>query len=217
MRFTFAILLLTLASFTASCTKEPSYLKEQYDTLDMTKTYKNPMLPAELRKKILGTSDETTMTADTREELYQKLTVTAFLVQKTPGILRDRNWKLNYGPGGGTLDFADYVEAEKRGTFYFIIREELEDYDSLEVWYVSNSQKRKIGTESVGTGCGQYLDISKYYQKEMKKEGFSVNTSDARHVSALAGTYFIIVTKEKQKYIAALEVFDSRLNQLMCR
>jgi hypothetical protein len=51
----------------------------------------------------------------------------------------------------------------------------------------------------------------------VKTPGFLVNTTDGRHVGALAGTYFFVGFEDGKLRIASLVVSDTRFRSLQCR
>ena len=50
----------------------------------------------------------------------------------------------------------------------------------------------------------------------MKGEGLLLNTTDGRHVSALAGTYFFAAVHDGKLHLASLVIKDSLRQDLMC-
>jgi hypothetical protein len=139
-----------------------------------------------------------------------------YLVAKNRGILGRENIQINFEPGGGELDLQDYVAA-KNGSFYFVT----EFMPNLEkatrkVFFLSNSVVRKIDGEKIGSGCDSYFDVSKFFADSMKLRGILVNTTRARHVSALVGTYFFAAVNEGKLYLARLTVRDSVERSLQC-
>jgi hypothetical protein len=139
-----------------------------------------------------------------------------YLIEKNKGILGNENSELQYGPGGGELDLRDYV-APKNGSFYFAV-EFMPALEKAErkVYFLSNSVVRKLGGVTLGSGCEAYYDVTSAFKKAMSHEGFLVNTTGGRHVSALAGTYFFAAASEGKLYLARLTVRDSSQRSLQC-
>ncbi len=148
---------------------------------------------------------------------FARMRIQVYLVEKTPGVLNNKNYKFEYGPGGGELDLADYVNAKKHGTFYLAFQADPQEIGEMKVWYLSNARTRKMGVGTVGSGCQSFFDITDYFNKEMKDKGFVVNSTDQRYVSALAGQYFINIKGEKRVSIGTIDVIDSRYKNLLCR
>lgn len=235
----------------SGCTKEPEYKKAKLEVIDKTRAYRNPLLPNELRSKLLEgivvaapetkkeekkeskeenkseekeekkeenkSEDSKSILSEVGPDGFARMRVTVYLVEKTQGVLKHLNYEIQYGPGGGALDLMEYVDDQKKGTFYFAIEPDLQEEGDLSVWYVSNAKTRKLRGESVGSGCSSYFDITKHFKKEMKKSGFMVNTTEQRYVSALAGQYYLKIKNDKRVSIAIIDVSDSRHHELECR
>lgn len=141
-----------------------------------------------------------------------------FLIEKNRGILRRQNTELAFGPGGGEIDLRDLVES-KRGSFYlaFEFMPEADPKAEHKVFFLSNGIRRKRGDEKIGNGCDRYYDVTKAFDKAMKGEGFLLNTTDQRHVSALAGTFFFATKHADKLFLAQLTVKDSGQRALHCR
>lgn len=140
-----------------------------------------------------------------------------FLYERNNGILNGENHKLLFPPAGGELDLKDFV-ADKSGSFYFIAEPitKIENPD-VRVYFLSNSEQRKLGKETYGAGCDHYYDISSAFKSMMSKEGFLINTTDQRHISALGGTYFFVIDDGQKLHLARLTVKDSRYPLLQCK
>lgn len=141
-----------------------------------------------------------------------------YLIEKNRGILQRQNVSIEFGPGGGELDLRDLVQ-NKSGSFRLAV-EFLADAPPeavRKVFYLSNSVRRKRGSEVIGNGCNRYYDITSVFTKAMKSKGLLLNTTDQRHVSALAGTYFFAVKHEGKLNLAQLTIRDSGQRALHCR
>jgi hypothetical protein len=140
-----------------------------------------------------------------------------YLIEKNRGLLGREHFELTYGPGGGELDLRDFVQP-RNGSFYFAV-EFMPALEKAErrVFFLSNSRIRQLGKETYGSGCNTYFDVSKAFAANMGKDGFLVNTSDGRHVSALAGIYFFAAVADGKLHLAHLTVRDSGQKALQCR
>ena len=140
-----------------------------------------------------------------------------YLIEKNPGILRDGNTKIEFGPGGGEIDFRDFVEAHN-GSFYFTAEFMPDLKDAVQsVYFMSNGVERKIGSETYGAGCDTYFNISNAFDKALKGTGFLVNTTEGRHIAALAGNYFFAASHEGKLYLASLTIKDSTRKSWQCK
>jgi hypothetical protein len=142
-----------------------------------------------------------------------------YLIERNRGILGRRNHAISFGNGGGEIDLADFV-APLNGSFYFAA-EFLADVPELQpkIFFLSNGIRRKSkqGEESLGAGCDVYLDMSSAFANAMKRDGIVLNTTEARHVSVMAGTYFFVAVHEGKLHLASLHVKDSSRRELQCR
>lgn len=144
--------------------------------------------------------------------------IKAYLIEKNRGILGRHHVELSFGPGGGEIDLRDFVE-NKNGSFRWAVEfvPEAPPEAERKVFFLSNSVRRKRGHEVIGNGCNRYYDVTSAFAHAMKGHGFLVNTTDDRHVSALAGTYFFAVKHEGKLLLAQLTVRDSGQRALQCR
>lgn len=142
--------------------------------------------------------------------------VSAFLVQKNPGIVKGEAVKISLPKGGGSIDLAEFISAQK-GTFYVGF-----DFPAFEgakvskVLFVSGVRKRKIGGQIFGAGCNQFFDITERFFKEMKGEGLKVNTTQERYLGVLGGTFLFAAQKDKNIYIAQVTFRHSEHKPLFC-
>ncbi len=144
-----------------------------------------------------------------------------YLVEKNRGVLHGINHEIVFGPGGGELDLQDFVE-DRKGSFYFAV-EFMPDVPvakaslGRKIFFMSNSVRRHNKTETIGNGCHNYYDITSSFDAAMKTDGYALNTTDLRHVSALAGTFFFVMKNEGKLEIAQLTIKDSSHRALQCR
>lgn len=144
--------------------------------------------------------------------------IKVYLIEKNRGILRRQNHEFSFGPGGGEIDLRDIVEP-KRGSFYFAVEfmPDAPPEAEQKVFFLSNGIRRKRGHEVIGNGCNTYFDVTSAFKKAMSGHGFLLNTTDQRHVSALAGTFFFAVKHEDKLHLAQLTIRDSGQRALQCR
>lgn len=141
----------------------------------------------------------------------------AFMIEKNRGILGRENFELRFPVGGGEIDMSDFVQPLK-GSFYFVTEFLPEtDAKAKKVFFLSNSTERTLVGTTVGAGCDKYYDVTSAFDRAEKGSGFLVNTTEGRHVGALAGTYFFTAYDGGKMKIATLVVRDSRFRTLHCR
>ena len=182
----------------------------------------------EVAKEVAGEVGQTLLEEITKE--YVPLTVILTEKPDNRGILQSHDHQLYFDPGGGVLDLADFVE-NRRGSYYFKVifgkgksenkKEEASAIDfskeNVKVFFLSNSRLRKWDGKIVGSGCKKYFDISKFFEKSMKGQGFLLNTTNHLDLSSLAGSFFFTAQVNRTLYISQLSIKDSRFNSLQCR
>ena len=143
--------------------------------------------------------------------------VKVYLIERNKGILKSGDIALTFPNGGGELDLSDFVEP-KRGSFY-VVFEFLPEVENpqTKILYLSQAVTRKVGADSIGAGCDTFMDISQAVITANKTDGFLVNTSDQRHVSALAGTYVFASMHDGKLHLSSLIIRDSQHRALQCR
>jgi len=120
--------------------------------------------------------------------------------------------------GGGVVDLDEMVKLN-RGVFLIDVRAKTEAGDqppSLRVFFVSGSKKRILGRDEVGSGCNQFMEITKAYNQDWLPHGLEVYTADQRYVSVLAGTYVFVNFSTEALGVASVRILDSRFANLMC-
>jgi hypothetical protein len=213
-----AILLVLSAGAGFACSKQQKTWRDHvFVKVDRTRpTADSPdtRLPRSLWEKIQALA-EPSKSSDEVVTVFKPLSV--YLLEKNKGILHQGPYEIQYGQGGGELDLKDYVQ-KKNGSFYFMADFAPELTSARRhVFFVSNSIERKRANEKIGTGCNSYFDVTSAFDKALKNEGFLVNTSDARHVGALAGSYFFTAVQDGKLYLASLIVKDSGYDAYHCR
>lgn len=215
-----------------SCKAEPAWKSHAFVSHDMSQSANDAELPSDLWNKIESLLKEGQSEAkqdaksDTKSEGASAKALTlpsefvplkVYLIEKNRGILKSGNTELLYGPGGGELDFKNFLEPLK-GSFRLAV-EFLPGVDATQrrVFFLSNGIKRKVGTETLGAGCDVYFDVTSSFSRVMKGEGFLLNTTDHRHVSAMAGTLFFAAVHDGKLHLAQLSIRDSRFKSLHCQ
>ncbi len=150
------------------------------------------------------------------------------------GMLQSQDHHLTFGPGGGVIDLADFVE-NRRGSYFFQVefgkgKETVSaevgeagalsrDYskEPIKVFYLSNAKRRRLSGKIIGSGCNKYYDVSSFFASAMKAKGLLLNTTEHLDVSAISGSFFFVSQINKTLYISQLSIKDSRFSTLQCR
>jgi hypothetical protein len=237
---------LLLALFFSGCEHEPEWKKNEFKKHALVQSSNDAKLPEALWNQIEAVytgkveasgepGEKKVETAPPDESPGSAKSVTetgtlptefvplkVYLIEKNRGLLHGQNHLIEFGPGGGELDLQDFVEP-KSGSFYLAVEfkpdvpVEKENDPAERVFFLSNSVRRKLGTEVIGNGCHDYFDVTTAFQKAMRGPGFYLNTTRLRHVSALAGTFFFALKHEGKLYLAQLTIKDSGARSLLCR
>jgi hypothetical protein len=121
-------------------------------------------------------------------------------------------------PGGGAIDFADYVTPLKGG-FHMKIQLEDEHHQPqpiAKVYFISESKAREIDHEKYGAGCGKYMDVTSYFNRQMKRNGFDLYTAEQRYVNVMRGTFILIAYTPEALQLASVAFLDSRYTKWDC-
>lgn len=151
--------------------------------------------------------------------------MTLKLKEKTPGVLGGKNIEFQSKKAMGLfIDLAQYIKGNK-GTFILSFEPSSKiDPVTAQVLFLSDAVSRKEKSaggqgqgQTLGAGCNRFFDITKSYLKKIKNEGIEVNISGGRHVSLLAGTFFLRVSHEVGvRAFTHLTLTDSSYPELLC-
>lgn len=156
-----------------------------------------------------------------------------YLIEEVRGTLGGKHHRIEFGPGGGAIDLRDFV-TQDRGAFRLVFEfdprtrtaEETKAEADFErkVLFYSNGKRRRsqqgTSVEWVGDGCDHWLDVTRPVLQAAQGEGLLFAVADARHVSALAGTFFFSVKSPKAPnlvQLARVSFYDSSRRSLLCR
>ena len=182
-------------------------------TIEMSEMPHDIFLPTKLWDTITGASFEKSV-REASNILFAPISVR--LSEKTEGVLAAPELRLNFPKGGGQVDWAKYIKAD-RGTFrLFFDFEGFSNPADLSIYYVSKSKKRRLDDEIFGSGCHTFYDIKAYLLKVNAKEGLSLNVTRERHDSAVGGYFVFSYKQDKQTFISAVNFVDSGRPDLFC-
>lgn len=128
-----------------------------------------------------------------------------------------------FSRGGGYIDLANIVEGTA-GSFYLNVLFDLQDMNmepsdikQLKVYFMSRSIRRTIDGEEWGSGCGKFLDLTHFFKNQIMNDGLLLNAKDQRYLSMLAGTFYFVIFKQGELFLATVTFEDSRFKDLVCR
>lgn len=144
--------------------------------------------------------------------------IVVYLGSKKGAALRGKQLKIEFAKGGGTVDLAKYLNPDAPGEFMFGLEiMGTQEGQNLKAYFVSGSKSQKVGTDVFGTGCGKVADITGFYEKELSKQGLTVSSKRALHVSQLVGTYVLVYQAFNGKWRSAqVSVVDSSRPGMAC-
>ena len=206
-----SVAFLSLALFASGCRSGADWRAQPFEARDLARASAPDVeLPTGLWDKLEGDHHGVTEFAP----------IKAFLYEKTPGVLRGPPVELDFGEGGGEIDFAEYL-TDHRGTFLVEIDFSGDANDSSEepyqAYFLSNAVETTIGERRHGAGCAAYFDVTTHVRQAMKAGGLMVNTSDLRHAFALGGTLFFARKSKANLRLAQITFRDSRVPAARCR
>ena len=239
----FVVAIVALSGF-GTCAKEKGWHDREFSTRVISRQPSNVEIPASLWEQIVdfartrvvsdsdvkpsgegekkeegGAKEAAVPKVETKEKPIptEFAEIKVYLIEKNRGLLNRENHELSFGAGGGEIDLSDFVQPLK-GSFYFAV-DFLSDVAAKDkkVFFLSNGVARTVRGVKLGAGCESYLDVTSAFEKAMNNQGFLVNTTDGRHVSALSGTYFFAGIKEGKLRLASLTIRDSQARHLQCK
>lgn len=156
-------------------------------------------------------------TAEEKEKPILYTSVKVFLKEKNKDVLKKPVQAYEFSRGGGELDLST-VLGSKPGTFFLSFElPEFENALQKKAFFISQSRKRKVEGEILGSGCHKILDISSELYKEIKDGGIKINTTRARHDSILGGHLIFLGETEKNWFLTQVTFFDSSRSDLFCK
>ena len=207
------------------CKKNPSWKSQKLTQINVKHQPGEIEIPESLWAKILESRPLKEKPTATQTEHPEKEPapetslepLKVFLIERNKGVLKGQNSALSFVSGGGQIDLSDYT-SNLKGSYYvaFEFMPESEKGET-KVFFLSNSTIRKAGNEQIGSGCHTYFELTNRFARAMKGDGFLVNTSDQRDVSALAGTYIFAQSSGNKIHMATLTIKDDNHRALQCR
>jgi hypothetical protein len=194
---------------------------EEREITDFPQEIKLPSVMWDLleQKKLIDAKGKIVANPEISTKFEQNVFVgmVVHLREKTPGILGGKNYELKAMKSGMSLDLAHYIKMDK-GTFIISFEPAYTlDSKTAQVLFLNQSIKRELAHQVLGGGCGKFYDITKAYLKDLRQGGIEVNVTDGRHVSLLAGTFFIRVSHETGvRALTQLTITDSNHPELLC-
>lgn len=138
------------------------------------------------------------------------------LIEKFPGVLKKSHIQIQLPAGGGQIDLADYL-TDKTGTFFLSFRNAGDqDLEQESMFFVSRYPQIVSFGETIGSGCHKLLVLNSAFKNEVQTKGLEVNTTNARHLALIGGTFVLLKKVDGQNQMAQVTFFDSRFTDKSC-
>ena len=147
----------------------------------------------------------------------QLLNLEVVLLPKSGGAL-EQGVKFKLPTGGGTIDLADYISGT-HGSFWvkMALGREIEGLAGLKVFFLSESRRRTVLGEEIGSGCGRLAEMSTWFARDHSGGALDVYIADQRYVSVLAGTWLFAALAKNGLHLGTITLTDSRYPFLLCQ
>lgn len=214
---------LLILSSLGACKKGTHENQEHFQEIRVNEPPQDLKIPSLLwdlleEKKVIDSKGKAIANPEVPSKLEENVFVgiTVRLREKTPGILGGHNIELKSPKYGMKIDLANYIKMEK-GTFNLSIEPAYTVDSTAQVFFLSQSLQLKTRDQNLGSGCGNFFDITKAYLSQFREKGVDVNVTDGRHISFLAGTFFIRVSRQNGvRAFTHLTITDSKYPTLEC-
>lgn len=215
MRSKLCIAIGLLASFIFSaCTRKPFFHLEPSQIVQVDELPEDFIVPNVVWNAMVDSKKDETVKTKSKPILFTFAKV--FMKEKNDKVLKGPLLGFEFPRGGGELDLAS-VKGTKAGSFFLGFEiPEFEGALKQKVLFISQSKKRKVDGEILGSGCNKVFDITAEVLKGNQKEGIKINTTRDRHTSILAGHLIFIAETEKSWLLSQITFHDSSRLDLIC-
>ncbi|HEY1079167.1 MAG TPA: hypothetical protein VGE46_03685 [Bdellovibrio sp.] len=224
-----SLLIFSMFLTVASCKeKMPSYHAEEYQEIKYEDLPEDIKVPTKIWEMVEfkgagaekaeghggGHGEGAAAPAASKNLVFSDLQI--FLVEKNSGVVAGEAVKISLPKGGGTVDLSRFI-TNKQGTFYVGFEfPEFAEAQAKKVIFVSNTKKRRIGSQIFGAGCNQIFDITDRFMQEMKGDGLKVNTTQERYLSVMGGTFLFAAQKGSDVFLAQVTFTNPQQAALFC-
>lgn len=120
--------------------------------------------------------------------------------------------------GGGVIDLADFI-TPIRGSFDLKVEVEREDKVATppsKVFFISRAKVRSIDGQMFGSGCGKWMDITRYFNRAMTGRGLALYTAAQRYLSVIGGTFLLVTFDKAALHVGSVTFVDNRFSDFLC-
>jgi hypothetical protein len=206
-----------------SCDRRPLSQDFEFETFERpVKMYSNADIevPKELWEVVLDDAEDQESgewELDFSKMKMKFFPLDVYLVEKTEGILRGKNYKVVGNEEGNIVDLAQLLNTEIRGTFYLSMEFPWEEWpEKYKVYFVPWVRSVEVEGKTFGLGCNRFLDLTSYFKSDISGPGIALNTTDLRYLFSASGVYLIIYPGEEEMHIGHVSINDSRYDKFTC-
>ncbi len=155
---------------------------------------------------------------ENKYDFFEGIPLNISVVSPKKGVFNTNYTQIGLATFGANIDFAELGSDKERGPVELDFKTDLkeEEMKDLQVYYSSNSRRRKIDGEQIGNGCNVLLDLTSYFKNEVFKRHILLHTGQMRHISAVAGTFYFVSAEPQRLRISQVTFTDSRHTELTC-
>lgn len=167
-------------------------------------------------KKIFDQIEADLLGTSPAQSVFLYTPIQVVLFSESNGVIKNSPTRISFPNGGGQLDLANYVIGA--GSFYLSFpKDQFETLPFLEnLYFISDTPKKKIEKEEFGLGCGKFVDIKKQFESLQKINFLKLYTTDLRYLYVVSGYYIFVFKKNNQVFLTHLRVTDSRYPDSFC-
>lgn len=210
------ILLSILCFLAASCEKREVVKKGDFENVSQGDIKFDLVFPEELWNQILRDAPLTINVSKSPYDLFESLFVQTEIVDSPKQVLNGTNYRFDFKEFGGEIDFNNYLNRSRVGSFRMFFNFPALDEGTFKVYFLSWSKQYSVDEEVFGNGCGYFYNVTSYFKKEVLRNGLLLHTNNYRYLDLIAGRlYFVNFTKNKIQ-IAQVTLSDSSLEQRLC-
>ena len=221
MRYKFVLLSLVVSILNFGCTDNPDFvLDSPYREADIPDRMVKPKLPKPIVDEITKSApkellDKGLVPLDISSHL-QRARVELYFNEERGSPFGGRNQKLILKGGAGEVDLREIITSNEPSSFYFGIHVIEPDSKKRLIYFMNEGKKTEFDGVNVGMPCGEYVLLNDLSDRLLDGQGLLALTGSGRHVTLLAGVYYIILFTDTDIFISHFRIKDSRFPSLSC-
>lgn len=200
-----------------SCQKEQERQHHNFEIVTPESSNFDLVFPKPLWSEILNGAPLTIDTSESVYDFFETLPMQVEVVEGKGGAFGGTNYRFDFKEFGGFIDFDVYLDRSTTGSFklYFNFPD-LADISKMKVYFLSWTNQYQKDGEPFGNGCGNFYDITSYFNKTILKDGLLLHTKDYRYLDLAAGRLYFINYTDKKIQLAQVTLTDKKLEERLC-